>query len=628
MLENDKNRNKKETIEEKLNFLKQKHNLTDEEAEQIRKGIREEIKQKELENVGRLLEIDTFEELSDSIHKILKNILEKKKDPTSPPPSESERVVPDFSRELKDILKSSESKNMLERLAGKSGNERLWIDHKGTRIQLKLEQDHAEKLRTIYNFLYEQDLQKDGEELLTEFLSEKLSLQARLDEDNDQTWKERWATTRREQITKSNMKEQWQTALESPAGLTVETVCQDTASALQVQDEEKAAFVEELSRLLTPFTASGNITNTIEFWKEFLTHARNALYAAEGWKKLEDVSEAQGITLASKKYEQVKIRTWEKIVGMDDKNAARNKEILDTWQEGITVYQHCTWKLASAPTAESPYYYTFTEGNRSLYVASHDIRICLKQKQKGAAWELKEPNEFQLLILGKPSETPPEPLQPNQAANPPPVAPPVQPSTPPSSSSPASPPASSSAPPKKSAKMPEKPTNIQNRKGVSDKDREQQQYRNLKLKEKNGNLTKEQSNILFALEFQKEKKEKEREKILKDFFNKKRNEVLYKVKNKIINLLEKGHTMESLQDNLDTLVFFGKDIDCGFLTKIRNSQWKQKLAEDKKIIQNAVAFFVKLKQEKKYSEQDILKCIRHAPLISWSKKAERLLNAG
>ena len=125
MLENDKNRNKKETIEEKLNFLKQKHNLTDEEAEQIRKGIREEIKQKELENVGRLLEIDTFEELSDSIHKILKNILEKKKDPTSPPPSESERVVPDFSRELKDILKSSESKNMLERLAGKSGNERL-----------------------------------------------------------------------------------------------------------------------------------------------------------------------------------------------------------------------------------------------------------------------------------------------------------------------------------------------------------------------------------------------------------------------------------------------------------------------------------------------------------------------
>ena len=47
MLENDKNRNKKETIEEKLNFLKQKHNLTDEEAEQIRKGIREEIKQKE-----------------------------------------------------------------------------------------------------------------------------------------------------------------------------------------------------------------------------------------------------------------------------------------------------------------------------------------------------------------------------------------------------------------------------------------------------------------------------------------------------------------------------------------------------------------------------------------------------
>ncbi|PIR53105.1 hypothetical protein COU76_02925, partial [Candidatus Peregrinibacteria bacterium CG10_big_fil_rev_8_21_14_0_10_49_10] len=354
-----------------------------------------------------------------------------------PPPSgsgepearETEPPADDFARQLKEILTSTEGREMLERLAGTTGNERLWIDHRGKRIELKLSEKDRQLCRDIL----------EDRKPLTDLLNKQLDLRARMDEVGGRTWKERWAADRRSNIT-GNLTGQWKTALESSEGLTVTQVCEDTANALQVQDVEKAAFIAELTRLLTPFVAEGKIANETErFWGEFLTHTRNALYSIEGWKKLEDVPEVQGIKLASKTYEQIKIRTWEKIVGTDDRNATRNKGILDGWTGDITVYQHGTWKLTSAPSADRPYY-EFTEGNRSLYVAPNDIRMCLKQKKEGDNWQLVEPTEFQLLILGKPVDTPPEPPQPTQPDNPPPDAPPVQPDDQPPSGSADSPP--------------------------------------------------------------------------------------------------------------------------------------------------------------------------------------------
>ena len=362
-----------------------------------------------------------------------------------PPPSgsgepearEAEPPSDDFARQLKEILTSTEGPEMLRKLAGETGNERLWIDHRGKRIELKLSEEDRQLCRDIL----------EGRKPLTDLLNKQLDLRARMDEVGGRTWKERWAADRRSNIT-GNLTGQWKTALESSEGLTVTQVCEDTANALQVQDAEKTAFITELTRLLTPFIAEGKIANEPErFWREFLTHARNALYSAEGWKTLEDVPEAQGIKLASKTYEQIKIRTWERV----DEEGTVNKALIAIESIPLAVeplsvnmyQQEGIWMLTETPITNGKHYFVFKvekEGSiKTLYVDEKHLRICWQYRKEGNEWKHVEPRKFQLLILEKPSETPPEPPQPTQPDNPPSVAPlppnsppPAQPNEPPS----------------------------------------------------------------------------------------------------------------------------------------------------------------------------------------------------